>query len=179
MRNPIIDRYRAWTARRRYASQSRDLYFWLDRVAGKAREELARTTDHARRYGLLKYLADAEWAMSNRCLDGWGPQPNPDEDGRLLSESMRLSSVLLYAVAYAEEELGRDQRRGRRITHETLEVEFLVGPVLDAAVAAGVIDRAVLDELYTAVYPVVGGQAAEVIACLPHPGNRSDYHLTA
>lgn len=29
-----------------------------------------------------------------------------------------------------------------------------------------------------AVHPVVGGQAAEVIACLPLPGGRSDYKLT-
>jgi hypothetical protein len=176
MRHPIR-RYRAWTARRRYAALCRDLYFHADHEAGELRDQLARTTDHGRRHQLLVDLSDVEMEMSHRGFDGWGAQPNADEGGRLVSESMRLASVLLLAVAYAEEELGREQRRGRRVTHETLELEFQVGPVLDAAIAAGRIDRAVLDDLHAAVYPVVGRQAAKVIACLPLPGGRSDYKV--
>jgi hypothetical protein len=174
MRHPIR-RYRAWTARRRTAASARARYHQLDAKAAGLMGELARTATHPERHMLLAHLSRAEADMAAAQRAGWGRVPNPDEGGRDLSESLALSGVLLRLVSDAERALAYPPyRRHDTTTH----LERTAGPVLDAAVEAGRIDRAVLDALHTAVYPVVGGQAAEAIACLPLPGGRGDYKLT-
>lgn len=175
MRNPLsrlARRYHNWSAGRRYAVVCRERYFANDTIAADIRDQLARTVDHSDRHRLIADWAAVEMTRSHLYLDGWGA-------ARKNMQHMvhRRASALLYAIAYAEEELARNPHRGRRITDETLTLEFVVGPVLDRAVTAGRIDRALLDELHAAAYPVIGRRAAAVIAYLPVPGTRSDYKM--
>lgn len=174
MRNPIR-RYRAWTARRRAAADARTRYHQLDTKAAGLMGQLTRTAAHPERHMLIAHLSRAELDMAAAQRAGWGRVPNADEGGRDVAESMALAGVLLRLVSDGERALAYPPHRR---FDTTTQLERTAGPVLDAAVEAGVIDRKVLDELYAAVRPVVGGQAAEVIWCLPVPGNRSDYKLT-
>ena len=65
----------------------------------------------------------------------------------------------------------------RRAWHDLYDTELAqaAAPVLDRiAQAHDLAERMELirGDLYDAVYPIVGGQAAEVLACLPAPGWR-------
>lgn len=179
MRNPIHC-YRSWAAARRAAADAREQYSQLDRQAAVHFRDLARTAHHGARWRLLRLLAEQHLAMALQQQRGWGTRT---EDGRDVAESTRLAGLALWMVADAEGTLAwPGQGRQHSLLPEeragVLMIETVALPILDAAIAAGRIDRAVLDELYAAVRPVVGGQAAEAVWCVPVPGNRSDYKLT-
>jgi hypothetical protein len=167
MRHPIR-RYRAWTARRRTAASARARYHQLDPKAAGLMGQLARTAAHRERYALLAEAATITITGSRVLYAGWRDHQRSEDD--------RMVGLLLRMVAYAERALAHPGEP-RQAPPTTPDLERTAGPVLDAAVTAGRIDRAVLDELHTAVYPVVGGRAAKAIACLPLPGRRSDYKM--
>jgi hypothetical protein len=171
MRNPIrrlARRLRNLATARRRAAESRARYHQLDTKVASLMGQLARTAAHRERYALLAEAATITITGSRVLYAGWRDHQRSEDD--------RMAGLLLRMVAYAERALAHPGEPQAPPT--TPDLERTAGPVLDAAVEAGVIDRAVLDALYRAVHPVVGRQAAEAIWCLPLPGNRSDYKLT-
>jgi hypothetical protein len=165
----VWQRIRVWRAARHAAAfTARTRYGQLDDHALQLRERLADTSNHTARYQLVRQLADAEAALAHNARAGWPRRHR--RDGRRgqgdVADSMGLACDLLRLVADTEAAIA-DPARGRLRTHTDLEP--VAGPVLNRAAMAGRLDQAVLDDLYVAVMPLVGGTAAEAIACLPVP----------
>ena len=151
------------------ASQSD--YFALARRMGRIYDETADTTNDHVRATLLIDAYETEQSMAGMHREVFGADPNPDEGGRDLSESLASSALLLKLLA--DVELVAGGRLTRRFVTDSW-LEPYVGPVLDRmADTTDVVARAaLLEELYDAVYPHVGGQAAEVLACVPLANGR-------
>jgi hypothetical protein len=144
-----------WTRR----GNAQAAYFKADKRAGKVVRELEHATEPAERAQLLGELAGLEYAMAAHNAVGW--KDSKDEDGFTLTESHRGAARITQLIAATE--TGHVHNRGR-----APEWEPAIGDVLDRlAVERNVIKRAgLLDELYVAIHPLVGSQAAEVIETL-------------
>lgn len=86
-----------------------------------------------------------------------------DDEGRDLASSVAQSGYLAGAMASVERAIadGRPRVPGDNLLDEAMN------PILDRIIAAGGLDRQLRDELYAAVEPLVGSQAAETIGRLP------------
>ena len=170
----MIRTIRTWYQQRRDALRAEAAYFALDRQMGSLYRQLRQVGDHFTRYHLLARAGRAQLDMAALLPAAFGPDPLPDEPGRDLADALASSGHLLAMVADAENAIAvADTRRRYGVG---AELEAAAGPILDRAIAAGIIGRAVLDELYDAVEPLVGPQAAETIACLPTVERRGDFH---
>lgn len=147
---------------------ARQVYFDAQKRAYRLQGELTRPHSGVARAVLIGQLADVQRQMADVYPAAFGPDPIPDEGGRDMAESERLAGVLLALVADAE--YAAVSGGQRMITYS--ELERHAGPVLDRIAATGDPEERgrMLDDLYDAVVDVVGGQAAETIACLPAPG---------
>ncbi|MEU3455665.1 hypothetical protein ABZ671_18990 [Micromonospora sp. NPDC006766] len=156
-------------ARSTTSKAARKAYFDLDRHAYRIRVELTRPMSGITRAGFIGQLASLEAQQARLHLDAFGPDPIPGEDGRDMAESLRLSALLLDLIADTEYAVAVS---GPRVL-TTTELEPHAGPILNRMlnIPNPVKRGQLLDELYDAVVDVVGGQAAETIACLPAPGH--------
>lgn len=146
-------------------------YFRIEKPIGALLDRLNESTDPAVRGELLDGMAAVEQQLADVHLEAFGPDPMEDEGGRDLSESIAHSALLLRLLGDVEYAVA--DSRARRVTRTWLEP--YAGPVLDRMAGAfEPYDRAMLlKELYEAVEPYVGAQAAETLACLPlWPGLR-------
>lgn len=141
-------------------------YFALDKKAGQIYDRVAETTDGHERTKLLFAAAEVEQRMADVHFEVFGADPNSDEGGRDLSESLTHSALLMRLIADVEQ-VACGETLSRFTTGTWLEP--YAGPVLNRMVATETVQQraALLEDLYDAVYPHVGGQAAETLACVP------------
>lgn len=125
---------------------------------------LRNATQADDRARVLYGLSAVEDALAILHQRTYGPDPLPDEPVRDLADALALSAYLLGRIADAEQAIAnrRPLAAGR---HQVLDIA--VNPILDRMITAGHMDEQLRDQLYNAVEPLVGGQAAETIACLP------------
>lgn len=134
--------------------------------ADAAKAALPSALDSATRAELLGRLADSDAFQASLHTEAWGPQP-VDDGARDMSASLELSAQLYRGLADACKAVA--EGRPRRPVEDPA-LEDAAGQLFaDFAAAADNIERAaILDELYEAVEPIVGGQAAEVLAQLAY-----------
>lgn len=142
-------------------------YFKHDQACNGAVAALRTERDPARRADLLDVLAVNDEHQAALHTGVYGLDPNEDEDGRPHAESLGSSAVLLRALAATERALATGQPRQLAADER---VEEAGGGLLDelAAEADPYTRAAITDELFDAVEPFVGGQAAESLACQAH-----------
>jgi hypothetical protein len=140
------------------------LYFQISDDAGDIRDQLYTATDPGDRAYLLNQLADHEQQLADLHPAAFGADPNEDEGGRDLAESLASSATLIRALAATEDgNVGRLNRllgtiditesilwRRLASTRNRNERADLIGQVAEHAAMR------------------VGGQAAEPLACLAH-----------
>lgn len=154
-----------------------DEYFAAEQPARGLRQQLKREHDPRQRARILTEAAEIEDRLAALHPQAFGPDPNPHEGGQDLSESLAYSARLLRLMASVENGIADGGRR--RPTGDTL-LERAAGSVCDqmaqgiaAAIQSGAPDAANRDvqhgRLYQVVVEIVGGTAAETIACLPSP----------
>lgn len=151
---------------------TKDDYFAVEKPIGGLFDQLNETTDPIPRGHLLYAMADIEQRLADLHLKVFGPAPIEWEGDRDLAESLAYSAQLYRLLADVELVVG-GHSPSRFVTESWLEPH--AGRVLDRM--AGTADLAarsvLLLDLYEAVEPHVGGQAAEVLACVPYrPGFR-------
>jgi len=163
--NSPITLIRSW--RDTWAAQTE--YRQLDRAIHRPLDELAVTGDPQRRAELLADCAQITLRMAEVYPTAFGLDPLPDEPGRDLADSMRYSGRLYGLLAQVEESVARGRST---LPSGTSPLVTAARPVLErmATEPALVVRASMLAELYDVVEPVVGGQAAELLACLPSPG---------
>lgn len=146
----------------------------LHRAIGRTWDRLAASTDAHTRAKLLIDAADLHLQMAE-VHRGYGADPNPDEDGRDVADSIRCTARLLDALADVEFVAGGSLSR-RHVVHT--EFEAAAGPVLDRMAATpDVTERAeLLKELHAAVVDVLGEHAAEVLSGLPYAPGMTGWH---
>ena len=146
-------------------------YFALDRRMGRIYDQLAETTNDHVRATLLIDAYETEQVMADMHREVFGPDPIEWEGGRDLADSIASSALLLKLLADVELVAGGGLTR--RFTTDTW-LEPYAGRILDMMAAnPSVLGRAAwLEDLYEAVVPFVGGQAAEVLACIPFANGR-------
>lgn len=150
---------------------TRDDYFRVEKQFGPLFDQLSETTDATARTVLLTEMANIEQRLADVYFEAFGPAPIEWENGRDLATSLNFSAQLYGLLADVERAVA--EGGVRRDTGSWLEPH--AGPVLDRMSATvDVAARSVLLlDLYEAVVPHVGGQAAEMLACLPYrPGYR-------
>lgn len=172
----MLHRLRAWRAdRHAVADTARGRYHHLYDVAREMRLRLMDITDPAERQNLLRRLAELQAAMAHNLRAGWRHRDRCDGPGRDTADSSAHAHDLYRLIADVEAAIAVPAR-GRLITHTDLEP--VAGPILDRAVAAGRLDQETLDALYVAMFPLVGGIAAEVVACVPLTRDRTLWDYT-
>lgn len=162
------------------------LFFAVEQPGHNLSKVLADCTDPTYRAVLLEALACIEHATGVLHQATFGPDPMDDEGGRDLADSHKLSARLLRRMAEAEAAYaeGRQRRKPRRWRRDPLE--RAAGRCLDA-LANRSFERPssqLLDALYLAVEPVIGGQAAEAIQAdlygpQPDLGTQQQYKAVA
>lgn len=154
-----------------------DEYFETEKPIRKLWRQLGREQDPRRRARIITEGAAIEDKMAVLHRKAFGPDPQSDEDGRDVADSLAYSARVLRLMASVENGVADGGRR--RPTDDAL-LESVAGSVCDqmtraiaAAIEAGNPDAANRDvqhgRLCQAVVDTVGGQAAEGVACLPSP----------
>lgn len=149
---------------------ARSAYFDLAESMGPPDRVLATSADPRTRAGALEVRANTMRRMAELYPVAFGPDPNPDEDGRDLAESHALAAHLLYLLWELERPCDRKEPDWAQLGEE----RFAAASAAAAPVLTRMYDEPhrlceLLDDLYEAVVDVVGGQAAETIACLGYP----------
>ena len=155
---------------RRTAQSAAEAAYWAaDTAAREAHAELGRTVDPQRRARHLRTLADRELDMAQQFHAAFGPDAIPGE-GRDMTISLGHSAHLLFLLHCIEYAISIN--RGRYA--DGSDLDHAAEMVLDEMAATpDLMDRMrLLERLYDVVEPLVGGQAAETVACLPAPGMR-------
>jgi hypothetical protein len=83
--------------------RARDLYWDIGMDASRITAQLYTASDPADRAYLLGQLADYEQQLADLHPAAFGADPNPDENGRDLAESLGSSATLLHALAATED----------------------------------------------------------------------------
>jgi hypothetical protein len=92
----------AWLDRRARQREAEATYFDAGNTYSYLQRLLACEVDPAERARLLRAMAGCQYAISRAHTPAFGPDPNPDEGGRDVAESDRLSADLLYLLADVE-----------------------------------------------------------------------------
>lgn len=138
------------------------LYYRISDDAADISKQLYTAADPTDRAGLLNRLANLEGQLAELHPHAFGADPNPDEDGRDLAESLASSATLLYALAATED--NNTVRLNVMIAGVGI-VEALLWHDLAAERNHG--KRAeLIDQVAEHAAIRVGGQAAESLACL-------------
>lgn len=152
---------------RRYAARSR--YWRANRHASVLYQWLADTNEPAKRSALLALASAMEADMARQQPVAYGNGPAGDGHDEAVSLASRAALLDALASVYAAVAGNNTSRPAARD-----DIERAAGPVLDRMVARRDPDaiRGLLADLYCAIVPVVGVQAADVVAYLPSPGHR-------
>lgn len=141
--------------------RARDAYWDAGRAAGDIIDQLWTVDDHGQRADLLYALGNKETALADLHPIAWGAEPNPDEGGRDMAESLGSSSILIRAVAATER------------PHGAIEVWLDTASAAESAMwrkLATVRDRQeranLLDQIHDHAADRYGGQAAEVLVTI-------------
>jgi hypothetical protein len=151
-----------------------DDYWAVDQLLRIASVELGKASDPAVRARLLLKLAGAQQHQADIHTAVFGPDPldDPEHEGVCvdLADSHAFSAMLYGLLADVERTVAFPILGRRRNTDTRLEA--VAGPVLDRMADTPNLDARMrmLDGLIDAVKPIVGGQAAESLWCLPAPG---------
>jgi hypothetical protein len=145
---------------------AREVYFGADKQLGRLFGQLAKAVDPHVRSDVLGLMAGLEMHIAAVYPVAFGPDPIPGEGGRDMSESARLSAQLFAALGEVEDQVARGRGSVGRGYRQDLGLE--ANAVLDRmATAPDLAGRLwLLRDLYDAVLPHVGGQAAESVAAL-------------
>jgi hypothetical protein len=154
---------------RRSAQSSAETAYWAAEDAARdACAELADTVDPHRRAKLLRSLSESTIRMAREFHAAFGV--DICDDGRPMPTVLGYEAHLYLLLHHVEYAISISRGRfadGSSLDHAAAVVfdEMVVTPDL--------VDRMrLLEQLYEAVLPHVGGQAAETVACLPAPGMR-------
>jgi hypothetical protein len=155
----------------REARAARAEYRTLERGHREPQRTLARTADPAERAAALNRWRDVHCQQSDLYDIVGGTEEEMD-----LHQSHRVASHLIGLLADVEHDLDLWRRLGITtlpwrwpLPGGLAIIDYTAAPVLDRMVSAPSRRFELLDDLYEAVLPVVGGQAAETIACIPYP----------
>ncbi len=165
--NPITY-LRRLASKRRARFGAREKYWESDREVGHVYQLLAKETAGLDRDRLLRFAACHTIDMSRNHFAGFGPAPIAHEGGRDLTVSLAHRSHLYRLLAQVEYAAATRRRRwqdGTSLDHAAEAVLNRMAKEEDLPAR-----MRLLEELYNVVEPIVGGQAAESLACLPSPG---------
>lgn len=141
-------------------------YFAADDVLFYIWDRLATETDPDERGRLLRAAGGVEYARFVAYTPAFGPDPNPDEGGRDMAESLERASRLLNILAVVEHSVA---------SGEPLPAWPQVAPAVREVACRmvrtpGLRERhALLADFCRAAMPVDGGQAVESVANIPAP----------
>jgi hypothetical protein len=163
--------------RMRKRSDADAAYGTAEKAAGRINRALTHPCDPLDRAALIQDLALYEQEMADSHLAAFGPDPNPDEGGRDLAESLassarltRIVSDALYSTVFGEQVTDQDLAEPREgLTPEQwAAINYLEH-------AEGYAERAdVLDgPMYEAFAEEMGGQAAETLVSLAYCERRA------
>lgn len=166
MRNPLTA-VRDHLADRKANNEAVEAYWDVDAASDATHNQLASETDPHRRGRLLRLLGECEIDMSRRYFWAFGADPIDDEDGLDMADSLAARAHLYHLLMEVELAVADTRPRwsdGTGLGHEA-------GDVLDRMAATPDLPARMrlLEDLYAVVEPIVGGQAAELVACLPAP----------
>jgi ABC-type transport system substrate-binding protein len=152
-----MNRIAAWKRRR----TAQAAYFKAGDQAYRLIGQLETETDPTERARLLTAYAAREFQMSLHNGAGWPKGDTPDDDGFTLTDSHHNAARITQLIAATE--TGHVHNRGR-----VPEWDAAIGEVLDQLMAERDPAKraALLNELYVAAHPVIGGQAAETVEML-------------
>lgn len=155
---------------RRTAQSAAERAYWAaDDAAHEAHASLGRAVDPLQRARLLRALAGYELDMAHQFHAAFGVDLAPGESGHMATSLGRSAHLLmlLHHVEYAVSIQRGRYADGSRLDHAA---EMVLD---EMAATPDLVDRMrLLERLYDVVLPLVGGQAAETVACLPTPGMR-------
>jgi hypothetical protein len=142
-------------------------YWAAEAAAGETHLQLAGTVDPRQRAKLLECLAELTAAMARRHAAAFGPDP---VNGIDMADSLAYSADLYRLLRRVEHAVSV----GRGRYADGSDLDRAAASVLDEMTATpDLVDRMrLLKRLYEVVLPLVGGQAAETVACVPAPGMR-------
>jgi hypothetical protein len=141
--------------------RARNAYWDAGMDANHIVDQLWFVDDPAERADLLYALGNRETALADLHPIAWGAEPNPDEGGRDMAESLGSSSILIRAVAATERPRG------------AIEVWLDTASAAESAMwrkLTTVRDRReranLLDQIHDHAADRYGGQAAEVLVTI-------------
>lgn len=138
------------------------VYFQISDAAADINQQLYTTSDPDGRADLLNRLADHETQLAQLHPAAFGADPNEDEGGRDVAESLASSAVLLRALAATEE--GNVGRLNTLLSEVDLVESILWRRLTSTRDHA---DRAeLIAQVSEHAAMRVGGQAAEPLTCL-------------
>lgn len=158
----LLAAYRTWRTR----AAVRADYYDTDRQLGDLHDQLRTTAEPRDRSKLYRKMADLQIRNAGQHFRAFGPDPIPQEDGRDLSDSLVSASKLYRVLGDVEWVVACNGRVGRNWRFHEWGVD--ADEILDRmCTTPNLLDRVeMLDDLYDAVAPAVGGQAAEVLAVI-------------
>lgn len=156
------------------AKQARDTYFAAERQVAANLGALVFCSQPGERHASLAAAAVHASTAANMFTAGFGADPNEDEDGRDMAETLHHVATLYELLAAVEESLTFGSCVVPAVDNTDLpEAERTLvaaahGPLCEMAATPDLDARLrLLEKLYDAVEPVIGGQAAEALWCLP------------
>lgn len=153
-----MNRIAAWKRRR----TAQAAYFKAGDQAYRIIGKLENETDPTTRARLLNGYAGREYHMSAQNCIGWPKGDTPDDDGFTLTDSHAHAARLVELIA-STETAGTPSNRDTESAWEPT-----LGPVLDqlTRTTEPATRAELMNRLYLAACPLVGGQAAETIEML-------------
>lgn len=159
------------------AKQARDTYFAAERQVAANLGALVFCSQPGERHASLAAAAVHASTAANMFTAGFGADPNEDEDGRDMAETLHHVATLYELLAAVEESLTFGSCVVPAVDNADLpEAERTLvaaahGPLCEMAATPDLDARLrLLEKLYDAVEPVIGGQAGEALWCLPGQG---------
>lgn len=146
--------------------RARHHYWKASTDANAIIDDLWRVGSYYRRYELLDDLSNCQASMGLLHTPAWGLDPNPDEGGRDVAESILASSALAHALAVTERELANLEETDPEWVDPWLDHIDRAELALWSKLAT-VYDRneraTLIDQIYGFAADRVGGQAAEIL----------------
>lgn len=149
-------------------------YWALERRLGATHRALGRESNPAARWSLLYRMAGNQIDQARVHDAAFGRDVLPGDAAGDMAQSMRWAATLYQLLADVEQAVAYPHL-GRRVRMAAVLGEESDRILDDMAALPVLADRmALLGELWEAVHVRVGGQAAEVVWCLPWPDMPAD-----
>lgn len=177
----LIARIRAGMANWGDRADARDQYFAGGKAMRGIWKRLEREADPTKRAAVFHEGADILHGMAAVYPTAFGPHPIPWENGRDLAESTALSATLMFVLGEVEDAVADPDAMAANLPPAACALTWGADSRVDTPEVRAVLERmagtpdvrnrAVIaeNELYDAVVPLVGGQAAETISSIPVP----------